>query len=182
MAGHAIAHMHLPTQKLLSAITINPTREQIFGKLFTYCPHDYLSQSNTQILINECKILLAGDIAEKALCGSTSSNNKNTCGDTCTPNTFNIAKIIVLDGANEDQLNENSKNDTEDKAKQLLQELEKEVTELLEQQKPLLMFIADTLVKQKTVTYDEIMFTLQQAYEQAAKENPELIKESLKNN
>ena len=195
MAGHAVAHMHLPTKKLLSTITIKPTTEkmreesvwhryykeqepgQIFGKLFTYCPHDTLGTSNTHILLNECKILLAGGLAEEILLGSISSNNKRTCSGTCKPNAFNIAKQILLKGLDEDQLSKRMKEEMLTKAHQLLQEIEKEVTALLEQQKPLLMFIADTLVEQKTLEYDEIMFTLQQAYEQAVKENPELIKE-----
>jgi len=197
MAGHAVAHMHLPTQKLLAAITIKPTTERVheesvwnqvnkdkekrpgktFGKMFTYCPQDSLDTSNAQILLSECKILIAGGLAEEKLLGSISSNNKRTCSGTCKPNAFNIAKQILLNGLNENQLSKSMKEEMLVKAHQLLEKLEKEVSELLEQQKPLLMFITDMLVEKKTITYDEIMFILQQAYERATKENPELIKE-----
>jgi len=195
MAGHAVAHMHLPTSRLLSVITIKPVTErmreesvwhqyckeqdpgQIFGKIFTHCPYDSLATSNTQILLNECRILLAGRLAEQILLGSISSNNKRTCNGTCKPSAFSLAKQILLNGCDEDQYSKQMKEDLIVKAHNLLNELENEVKELLEQQKPLVMFIADALIEQKTITYEEIMFTLQQAYEQAAKENPELIEE-----
>ena len=195
MAGHTIARMTFPTQLELSCVTIKSVNEkikersvwdqyykekepgQVYGKIFTHCPHDSTGNNNNQALRNECKILLAGRIAEKIILGSISSNNKRSCSGTCKPNAFTIAKLTLLNGLDEDQFSKAQKENLIERTHALLEELEREVTKVFEEQKPFIEFVSDMLMKHKTISQEDILLAIDAMVNQAAKDNPELMKE-----
>lgn len=192
MAGHAVARMLLPTEKVFSTVTIKPVAEllkeksvwsqyyqekepgQVFGKIFTHKPHDSISSTSTEMLKNECKVQLAGRIAEQVLLGTISMNNSKSCSGTCKPSALNIAKAIMLDGLEEDQLSKKMKEKLLDDAFVLLHQLEQEIKTFFEEQKQLLTLVTHLLVEYKTITQDEILGVLKML-DEMEKQNPELI-------
>jgi len=196
MAGHTLARIIFPTQQELSYVTIQPVSEkvqeravwdqyykekeagQVYGKMFSYYPHDTIgNDSNNQTLRNECKVLLAGRMAEKVVLKSISSNNKRSCSGTCKPNAFNIAKHILLNGLDETQLSKAQKAHLIEATHALLEELEQEVAKVFEEQEAFLIFISEMLIQHKTISQDDILFAINAMVDKAAKDNPELIKE-----
>lgn len=192
MAGHALARILLPTTQDLDAVTIHPVVEktkeqniwqqyykdqepgQIYGKVFTRQTHDTLGGVTLAMKMNECKILLAGRVAEKLITGTVCCNNSRTCSGTCKPTAFNVAKEIVLDGLHESQLSKKMQDDVNSKTAELVEKLEKEVAALLEQQKEYIMLITQLLLEYKTINEKEI-YHMVQVYDEM-KQNPELLK------
>lgn len=189
MAGHTLARILFPTEQVMDIVTIKPVIEkareqavwqqyfknqspgQIYGKIFTYIPHDSLGNATKQSRINECKILLAGRIAEHVLLGTTSCNNSRTCSGTCKPIAFNIAKEIVLDGLVEEQLSKKRQAEVIEQAMQLIATFEKEITGIFEKQKTLITIFADMLIQQKTISQHDIFELLEMI-----EKNPEILK------
>lgn len=189
MAGHTLARILFPTEQVMDVVTIKPVIEkareqavwqqyfknqspgQIYGKIFTYIPHDSLGNATKQSHINECKILLAGRIAEHVLLGTTSCNNSRTCSGTCKPIAFNIAKEIVLNGLVEEQLSKKRQAEIIEQAMQLIATFEKEITGIFEKQKTLITIFADMLIQQKTISQHDIFELLEMI-----EKNPEILK------
>lgn len=194
MAGHALARVLLPTSEDLDTVTIHPVVEkpreqsvwsqyykdqepgQIYGKIFTRHSHDTLGVITQAAKANECKILLAGRMAEQLLTGTICCNNSRTCSGTCKPVAFKLAKEIVLNGLHESQMSKKMQDEINQKTAELIEKLEKEVATLLEQQKPYIMLISELLLQYKTISYKDI-YHMVNVYMEEMKKNPELLKQ-----
>lgn len=171
-AGHALATHLLSQDKKLSYVTIRPIkplfREEtawsqfdnkkeenkqpnyVYGDIFTYHTHDALNFQSFKEAVNDCKIELAGHVAEHILLGGTCYSYHGEDRE----NAFAMAAKIVARGINVHHIpNEmECKNKYFNQALALLDQYEKEVTELLTTHQDTLAAIARELKAHKDLT------------------------------
>lgn len=173
LAGHTLATQLLNGQKQVSKVTIRPVKLRIqeeplwarfekkkekidpivYGKVFTFSKDQEFSMPTGDDMIKECKIMLAGHAAEKIALGQESG-----CGyhRDDYKEALSIAKYIVFKGMDPSELPKSVRQDLEEKAYELMNKYEQEVTELLTQKKENLLIIAEMLEKQQTLTGKEV--------------------------
>lgn len=168
LMGSAMAHFLQGSPEIVSIATIRPIvtrlmeesqtqdlyrseeyrqKETIYGDVFTFRADDFSGVESMQDRIIRCKILLAGNIAEKIIRGSSSfsyrSENKYRA--------FQIAKEITCEGIHPSQLSDEIKDRLTNKAWELIKEYENELTQLFEKQKSHLMLLSTLLLLEKDV-------------------------------
>lgn len=173
-AGHALATELLDSNFNLAKVTIKPVGIQVKeesiwsdyykedddkkqipverGKIFTYRGNDTLKVDSYQEKINQCIIECAGHAAEKLIFGSSSycyhGQDKQRV--------LKIAKALVLEGLDEEQLPKEVKARMFDKALDLVKKCEEKAIKLLTEHKETLAAISKTLSAAKTLTADDI--------------------------
>ena len=183
-AGHALANILLSPSKTLSKVTIAKMRSEIieeslqqrlsqteenkrkqveYGHMFTHHAKDALEFETRDERIKECKIMLAGHIAEQLLMGSTSYNyhaeDRNKA--------LKITHSIAFGSLSEDQLPKNVKDKLRNEAYNLLIECEQEIQALLSENKDKLQKLADALKESVTLDIREINKLFADKQEQA---------------
>ncbi len=178
IAGRAMVHAKINCTRGLSGATIAPISTHIaeqtvferlnkkeketdstvtqqaieYGGIFTHYNFDTLRLESREDRLNECKVLVAGNIAEKLLLGS--------CGFSYRPGdhqkAFDIIKQLVFTGIKMEDLSKNLKNQYLDDCHNLLKQCEQEVTEILTQNLDKLKALSTELKKHKTLTAEQI--------------------------
>ncbi len=165
-AGHALAIELLELRRELSAVTIKPRLADLqdesyaqyyakrkqkdveYGRTFTKCSFDHLEIYSREEKIKECKVLLAGIVAERILFGSCGhsygTNNKQKA--------LNLIKSLVFEGLHVKTMPKKIQLEYFQKALALLKQCEEEIEELLVKHKTKLQAIADSLQKYKTLS------------------------------
>jgi ATP-dependent Zn protease len=173
--GHALAHKWIDTHDKLSKVTLKQyiprvREEMVFdkyyrdaqklvecGKVFTYHVDDRTNLNTQEEKINQVKILLAGNVAEKIVFGSTSFSYHRDDKQQA----LNILKGIVYQGIKPEELSKSMNNKKLDEACAWLEKIEAEVTQLFEKRKDELMVITQVLQHLKSLTSDEIDMILE---------------------
>jgi len=168
-AGQALAVMLLNSHEKLAKVTTKPYLAQLkeetvldqyyltedqqqkkikYGKIYTYHEHDTKNIYTLQDKLAQCKIQLAGFAAEKILLGSCGYSYNQECSHL----SFAIAKSIASKGLDLNQFSNELKNKYLEKALQIQEQCEAEITELLTKHKDKLQKLADALLEQQTLT------------------------------
>lgn len=172
LAGHTLATQMLDGQKKISKVTTRAVKTKvqeeplwarfdkkktkiepiIYGKMFTYHKDQELSMPSHDDMIKECKITLAGHVAEKIAldsCGYGYHRDDYT-------EALSIAKYITFKGIDPNELPRSVRTTLEEKAYELMKQCEQEITESLMQKKEHLLIIAEALEKQQTLSGQEV--------------------------
>jgi ATP-dependent Zn protease len=171
LAGHAVASILLNSQEQVSKVTLcdvaNKIDEQFVGttiwnkkmqqdamehgKLFANHSHDHDIESKEE-KVNQCKISLAGHVAETILLGS--------CGYGYHPrdkqDALNIAKSITCGALDLTTLTDKIRDQYFDAAFELMNKCEKEVTALLEEHRTELAAVMNELVDKLTLDAQQL--------------------------
>jgi ATP-dependent Zn protease len=171
-AGQALATVLLGNQKL-AKVTIKPYLAKIkeesvvdhfyvpeenqqkkikYGKIYTFHGHDTKNINGLQQKAALCKEMLAGYAAEKIVLGSCGYGYQPELGQQA----LDVAKSIVAEGVDLNQLPNELKNKYYEKALALKITYEQEIAQLLAKHKDALLAITDALLKQQTLTGDEV--------------------------
>lgn len=162
-AGHAIATMLFQGNQAVAKVTICPVnvkpkeepvwmkyvdekekQESVeYGKIFTVRKNDAASFSNRDELIAQCKIDLAGHIAETILLGNTGYTYHRHDNQKALA----MAKYIIFRGMKESELPKEQREKLQREAFDLLKQCEKEVADLLTQHKDKIEITAQALEK-----------------------------------
>lgn len=174
-AGKALANILLAPEQQLCQVTVLPVTQEVeeehvtqqykwnnhdaqkddnrlihYGDTFAFHNHDALDMISQKELIKNCKITLAGNVAQLIV-------GLDQCIDvTDKKKAFYLAKKIVLQGLDSRDLSKNTAEEKLSEAMALLLSCEKEVQELLTPHKNTIFKIADALQKQKTLTAAQI--------------------------
>lgn len=175
-AGHALATRLLSQTKQVGLVTIRAIKPKfkeesawshfdgraadekqqnfIHGNTFTYRLNNTLNITSHTEAINDCKIELAGHVAEKILLGGSSYSYHGNDEEKA----FGIAVKMVARGVNIHHIPSDMecKNKYFNEANALLRQFEKEVTELLTAHKDALAHIARELKTHKDLTGAQI--------------------------
>lgn len=171
LAGEALTRVLLPCHYKLAKVTLRDVAKEIrempsyaryykeasdqthnSGKVLTYEPYHGTQINNAEQIHNECKTYLAGHIAEKVLLGQSSYIY-------CEANTsraLGLAKFLVLEGADLDQLPKEVKNKKTLAAYNLVETYKAEVETLLINNKATLEAIAQELMKREILSHAEV--------------------------
>lgn len=170
-AGHALTRSVLKARKELAAVTIKPITAELqdestqaqyygprkqqdvqYGGTFTKCSFDHLEIYTQEEKIKECKILLAGMIAEKVLLGS--------CGHSYHTNdkqeALDLVKSMVFEGLHPQTMPKEVQLKYFEQALTQLKQYEHEVEALLVQHKDALATLAHNLVTYKTLSEADV--------------------------
>ena len=177
-ASHALALQLLDAPIALSKVTINPvmttireepigmhlvkTEEEMqqrheYGYVFTHHRYDTVNAISRASKLTLCKLHLAGNAGEKLLLGSCSYS----CHKKDKEQALAIANSLVFEGIEPNKLLKHQQKERQDKALALLDTCEKEIYELLTQNKELLTIIRDILIQRNSLTADEITAIIQ---------------------
>lgn len=178
-AGHTLATMLLDGSEFLTKVTIRPISKKIqeecvwakysfdgkskkeqqpqeqieYGKIFSSKPNHNDTIKTQAELLNMIKVELAGHEAETILLGASGhtyhKNDKSKA--------LQMAKYVVFEGMNENELPKGTRDELSKKAYALLIACQKEVNELLEQYKNKLVLIAKTLQEKLTLSHAELV-------------------------
>lgn len=169
-AGRALAVMLLNGNQKLSKVTIRPYLTEIaeesvwdqyyyteqkkisYGRVFTHHDQDTAGFDSLAEKIHTCKILLAGHAAENIMLGSCSYSYNPELSQ----HAFNIAKSIVLQGLDMNNMPDTLKTQYIQKALTLRSTYEQEIAALLSAHKDELKLIADALQERETLSYEDI--------------------------
>src|SRR5690606_4154089 len=114
---------------------------------YTNSKLDTAHMESREQLLNQAKVLLAGNVAETLILGSCSYKFKADERQKA----LEIIKSIVFGGLKMDELSKKVKNDFLDQAFELLKECEQEVLQLLTDNKELLQAITQELQAKQTL-------------------------------
>ncbi len=170
-AGHALATFFLDPSNEITKVTIRPVQTQIkeqpfwthydekekrkpveYGKIFVARRSDVETSETYESLLAQCKISLAGHLAEGIIRGSTGYTYHNHD----RKNAFDIAKYLVFKGMKEEDLSKNTRVLLLQKAEQLVEQCEQSVRDLLTHHKDALATLAQVLQHHLTVTLDDV--------------------------
>ncbi len=175
-AGHAMARALLKTRQELAAVTIKPINVELqdeaahaqyygprkqqdilYGNTFTKCSFDHLEIFTREEKIKECKILLAGMIAERIILGA--------CGHSYHTNdkqeALDLVKSLVFEGLHPQTMPKELQLKYFEKALEELKQYEAEIEALLMQHKDALQAIAHNLVEFKTLSERDVRAILE---------------------
>jgi cell division protease FtsH len=171
LAGEALTRVLLPCHYKLAKVTLRDVAKEIrempsyaryykeasdqthnSGKVLTYEPYHGTQINNAEQVHNECKTYLAGHIAEKVLLGQSS----HIYCEANTSRALGLAKFLVLEGADLDQLPKEIKNKKTLAAYNLVETYKAEIETLLINNKATLETIAQELMKRETLSRAEI--------------------------
>lgn len=175
-AGHAMARALLKTRQELAAVTIKPInvelqdeaahaqyygprkqKDILYGNTFTKCSFDHLEIFTRDEKIKECKILLAGMIAERIILGA--------CGHSYHTNdkqeALDLVKSLVFEGLHPQTMPKELQLKYFEKALEELKQYEVETEALLMQHKAALQGIAHDLVEFKTLSERDVKAILE---------------------
>lgn len=169
----AMTHMLLNTDEKVAKVTIQPIvaklKEEsiwkqyyaddnqkqnpiIHGKVFTYRENDTVNIISATDKMTQCKLLLAGSVAEKMLLGSLNGSYNGTNRQ----HALTILQSIVFDGINPKELPKKQVEELRSKAWAMLEECEKEMGALLESHKDSLVKLIEALKTDKTLTGSQV--------------------------
>ena len=141
-----------PLYKPIQNVINGPQRPIEYGKVFVYRDHDSLKLATKDDLLVQCKIMIAGLAAQKALLGTSSSSYHPEERHLA----YEIAKSVVFDGIDPQQLSKDTKNALLEDAFKMVQTCESEMLNMFEKNKPILQKLVDALVKHKMLSKDEL--------------------------
>lgn len=171
-AGHAMATMLLNETENLMKVTIRSVTKKIqeqalnaekrdvkeknkeaveFGGVFTSPKEDASVFATREQIITQCKILLAGHIAEDVVLGTRSSYH-----DTDYEKALEKAQELIMNGINKKKLPKDVREQLGQQAYELIQKCEAEVTELLLAHKEEVEAIAAALQREQTLGISDI--------------------------
>lgn len=172
-AGHALATQLFDAGEQITKVTIRPVKNEIkeepmwakyydrekekpdpieYGKVFTSSSNNSLNLYSEQNLYAQCKIHLAGHIAEKIVFGSTG----HTYHHYDKAKAVSIARYIVFQGRKEQDLPKKTREALLERAEQIVQECEASVTAAFEPHKETLQKITTALMEKLTLVADDI--------------------------
>lgn len=171
LAGETLIRLLLPCDYEMAKVTLHDVAKQIkerpsymryfekeasdesheIGKILTYNSRNEKS-INDELINNECKIKLAGHLSEKVLLGQSDY----TYHAHNTSDALGLAKFIVLEGADLNQLPKEVKSQKTLAAYELVEKYKTEVETLLRQNKATLEALAQELMKRETLSRAEI--------------------------
>lgn len=122
------------------------------GKLFVNHDYDVKGIETREELIKQCKVALAGHIAEELVIGSCGYTYHKADGQMA----WAIAKSLVFKGLNENALSKKKRNQLIEDAEALVELCEQEVKELLEQHKTELDAVIKALIEKSTLSHREL--------------------------
>jgi len=179
-AATALTHTLLNTDEKVAKVTIQPvvsklkeesiwmqyhsgSKDQkqspiVYGKVFTYRENDTANIISATEKMIQCKLLLAGSIAEKMLLGSTNGSYNGTNRQ----HALTIMQSIAFDGIDPKELPKKHVEELRNKALVMLEECEKEVTTLLEANKESLTRLIEALKTKKTLAGSEVQELIKQ--------------------
>lgn len=173
-AGQALSVLLLNGKDRLAKVTIKPYLTQLqdeaawaqydpnnkdnkqkkiqYGKIHTWHYEDLKDMHRYEDKVAQCKIQLAGFAAEQLMLGSCGYSYHQEASATA----LEIAKSIVTKGININSMPEQLKNEYFIKAMKLKDECEEAIAKLLAQHKDKIKKIADALLKQETLTGEQV--------------------------
>lgn len=176
-AGKAVMSLLLSPQKQLTKVTVLPITQELeeehvtqhynfsgiaqekkqsvvikFGGIFAYHWSDSLDLHSQEELSKQCKILLAGNIAQKVAGLESCTFDKNDKQEA-----FMLAKQIVLEGLDAKTLSKDIANEKLTQAYRLLEKYEEDVTTLLTAHKSWITATTEALQKRKTLSVGEVI-------------------------
>lgn len=179
-AGQAIVNILLQDLPQISKITLYPITREIceelaiarytndgkvkddkktdpiysYGKLFRQIGNQNRTSSvqSHNMLINECKVLLAGPIAEKMLLGHASSYHQYERAQA-----LDIVQNIVFNGISPSKLSKTERETLLKKVHQLIIDLERQIEGMLKESKSVLTALSNALKKNKTLSSVEVL-------------------------
>jgi ATP-dependent Zn protease len=189
-AGHALALQLLDAHTKLAKVTINPVmtkiKEELIGKhllqgtfapkqdaeqeryeqggIFTYQSYDTMKIMHKQEKLTMCKFHLAGIAAEKIIYGTCSYS----CHTKDKEQALAIAQSLTFEGMDPDKLPKDLRKKRFDEAFALLDQCEKEVTQLLSKHKAALRNIARELQEFGTLSEKEVAEIIADTEQEAA--------------
>lgn len=128
-----------------------------YGAVFTYKENDTAGVIPKDELINQCKMHVAGIVAEEIILGSASY----TCNRDAMDKAMQIAKAISFEGMKEDSVPKAERLKRFKNAEMLVENCKKEVRTLLTTHKDKLSLLINTLQEKKQLNRDEVLALLQ---------------------
>jgi len=189
MAGHALINILLDPHLKLNKVTIQKIRANIkeqaiwvqtwqneenkqkpieYGKLFFSHEKDALEFESKEELIKQCKVMLAGHIAEQLLLDNCSYSYHAEDRQRA----LKMAQSIIIGGLSLDQLPKDIKNKYLTETYNLMTQCEQEVEVLLKEHRDDLANLASTLKEKGTLGISEIN-TILNSQSQGTKNNKE---------
>lgn len=176
-AGAALAHMLLDMPNQLESVTIKactrPIVEQSawdmrltpeekqraikdqhkpeYGRLYTWSDHEQINIETVDTIKKQCKVLLAGSIAQEIILGARSTYREKDRQEA-----FALAQKIVLEGLVFDSFSDEQKHALKDKALTVLKQAEQEVKDMLLERKETLTRLIALLREQRTLRRDAL--------------------------
>jgi len=173
-AGHALAMILLNSKEKLARATIRPylteleektvwdqyseqkqkssNKKIVYGKLFTYHEKDTRNIVSYEEQLEQCKITLAGHIAEEIIYGKSGySYHKEDA-----QNAFDLAKLLAARGLDFNQFSDSIKTGYLNDAFAIKKQCEQEIHALLAQHKDKLIAIVDALCLHKSLSGQEV--------------------------
>ena len=142
-----IQEEHVTQQYNIPGMPKKDQRVICHGGIFSYHLHDTLNLDPQAEMIHECKILLAGNIAQRVYGLSSISYDKFD-----KQAAFELAKKIVLEGLDVKEMSDSIKEEKLTQAFRLIEAYEKEIDGILTRHKDALTRIVVLLQKHKTIT------------------------------
>lgn len=181
-AGHVIINMLLEDMPRITKVTLLPVAREIreeyafarydndgkvkdikdkkefeYGKIFKQNAFERNAIVRSyNAMLNDCKVLLAGSVAQKILLGQVSSYHQEE-----REQALALVQKVVFGGIQENNLPKKIREMYREKAYQLLIELEKQVETMLMESKQMLVHLAEALEEKKTLTSLEVMEIMQ---------------------
>lgn len=186
-AGHALATMLLNETEYLTKVTIRSVTKKIqeqalnaekrdvkeknkdaieFGGVFTSPKEDASVFATSEQIIMQCKILLAGHIAETIILGTRSSYHDNDY-----EKALEKAQELIFNGLDPKKLPKDVREQLSKEAYELIQKCEAEVFELLLNNQHEVAAIAELLQEKQTVSLADIESLLTQFNKTASETN-----------
>ncbi len=173
-AGKALISIILNPVKVLCTVTVLPVTQELeeehvaqqynlpgmkkseqravrLGGIFAYHLTDALDITTQEELVKQCKILLAGNVAQKVFGLTSCAFDKNDKQEA-----FALAKRIVFEGLDPKEIAKEIREAKLAAAYRLLEQYESEIEKLLEKNKKDLATIVELLKNRKTISAVEI--------------------------
>ncbi len=173
-AGKALISIILNPVKVLCTVTVLPVTQELeeehvaqqynlpgmkkseqravrLGGIFAYHLTDALDITTQEELVKQCKILLAGNVAQKVFGLTSCAFDKNDKQEA-----FTLAKRIVFEGLDPKEIAKEIREAKLAAAYRLLEQYESEIEKLLEKNKKDLATIVELLKNRKTISAVEI--------------------------
>jgi len=195
-AGHALANILLDPRLKLAKVTIQKVRADIkeqaiwvqawkqeeddkqkkhekhieYGKIFYNHEKDALEFENEEELLKQCKVMLAGHVAERILLDSCAYSYHADDRQKA----LKMAQSIIFGGLTLDQLPKKVKDQLLSETYNLMSQCEQEVEILLSENKDKLQKLAQTLQEHGTLSIREIQTLLNKQSEETATKKKEI--------
>ncbi|MCX5925693.1 MAG: AAA family ATPase [Candidatus Dependentiae bacterium] len=124
-----------------------------YGKVFTYKETDSIAMPSKDEQLKQCKIKVAGVVAEELILGSAS----NSCHPKDMAEAFDIAKALTFEGIKEAHLSKSECDRRSSEALAIVENCKKDVRALLTANKDKLTKLISALQEKKQLSRDEVL-------------------------